>query len=303
MKHGLPSLTALRAFEAVCRCGSVTHAAAELSVTPGAVSRQLKYLSEELEIELFRRKGNRLFITTNGAKVRDAVTEGFGTIQRNLESLKIQRASKPIALGCSPTFAMHWLLPRMSRLNASYPGLTLHVVPLPNGPDAAMPGSIDAWIDQGRWPADEKILTAPFRLSVSVLAMSADYARRHGPFRKLDDLRKLTLLTNHHRPESLEDWSKEDEYRTREDKVVHAFDDFFLTLQSVRIGLGYAFAPEAYFEDELADGRIVAPFGAKRRAVPFYLAWSRSADSERLAPLIRWLRHEGKWPADTKGRV
>jgi LysR family transcriptional regulator, glycine cleavage system transcriptional activator len=299
MTHGLPSLTALRAFETVCRTGGVKRAAAELNVTAGAVSRQLGRLAAELGLELFRRQGNRLELTADGERVRDAVADGFGLLQRRLEAIAHRPGKRPIMLGCSPTFAMNWLLPRMSRWEAAQPGLTLSVVPLPNGPGSAPSGAVDAWIDQGRWPADERIVTAPFLENLTALAMSADFARCHGPFRGPEDLRALPALANRTRPEGLDDWFGDPEYSTREDQVVReeVFDDLFLSLLSARVGLGYLLAPAAYLEDELADGRMVAPFGVKPRAVPYFLAWWRTAEPARLAPLLDWLRREGRWPA------
>src|SRR3982074_1859432 len=115
MPRRLPQLNALKAFEAAARHVSFTHAAAELCVTQGAVSHQVKALETELGIKLFNRERQRLIITDAGreylAVVRDALDRIAGGTQRVLQ----RQNSGVLTVSTSPDFAAKWLVYRLGR--------------------------------------------------------------------------------------------------------------------------------------------------------------------------------------------
>ncbi len=135
----LPSLTALRAFEAAARLGSFTAAADELSVSQSAVSQQIRALEDELGIVLFRRAGPRIALTPEGAALGDGLGAGFAGIQRAVES--VRRRLRPIVtVSALPTFAVRWLIPRLERFSAAHPGIDIRLATavepeLPDGSD------------------------------------------------------------------------------------------------------------------------------------------------------------------------
>ncbi len=83
----LPPLHALRAFEAVARLGSFKDAASELSVTPAAVSQQVRKLEEDLGIELFIRENRRITLTPSGARLHSGLTDAFLRLREAVESV------------------------------------------------------------------------------------------------------------------------------------------------------------------------------------------------------------------------
>ncbi|WDZ96426.1 transcriptional regulator GcvA [Herbaspirillum sp. WKF16] len=123
----LPSLNALRAFEASARHCSFTLAAQELHVTQGAVSHQVKALEEELGLPLFERQANQLRLTRAGQQYIEAVRDAFDRIERATAQLLQPEGRPRLAISASPNFAAKWLAPRLGGFAARHPGLELRL--------------------------------------------------------------------------------------------------------------------------------------------------------------------------------
>jgi len=117
----LPSLNALRAFEAVARLGSVTAAAEELHVTSGAVSRQIKLLEDDLGTILLERDGRGIRITAAGKRCWIGLQPAFAQIVATVEGMRTQSRHNDLVLSVEPVFAATWLLPRLDRFREHAP--------------------------------------------------------------------------------------------------------------------------------------------------------------------------------------
>lgn len=124
----LPSLNALRAFDAVARLQSVSAAAAELSVTPSAVSRQLGNLEEEIGIALLRREGRGLGLTADGRRLESGLAGAFAQIASAVERLREPSRGDRLRLLVPPMFASAWLLPRLDRFRSVRPGTDIIIM-------------------------------------------------------------------------------------------------------------------------------------------------------------------------------
>ncbi len=113
MPKDLPPLTALRAFEAAGRHLSITRAADELCVTAAAVSHQVKTLEDYLEVRLFRRTGNSLFLTDAGQAFLPGLRAGFAELERAMSALREHDLRGAFVLSVAPVFATRWLIPRL----------------------------------------------------------------------------------------------------------------------------------------------------------------------------------------------
>ncbi|MGY5775298.1 LysR substrate-binding domain-containing protein [Rhizobium sp. LEGMi135b] len=111
--YGLPSLTALAAFEAGARHGSLTLAAAELNVTPGAISRQIKAIEEDLGVALFVRKSKGVTLTAPAEELYSALASGFSRAADVVQSIRRGDRARNVTIACSDVFATMWLIPRM----------------------------------------------------------------------------------------------------------------------------------------------------------------------------------------------
>src|SRR5690606_33129275 len=163
----LPPLTALRAFEAAARLGSVSRAADELHVTHGAVSRQIKALEAELGLPLFEREGRGLRPTAAGQRLGEAAREAFATLREGVRELR--RAStgpRALVLGCPGSVLARWVIPRLDALGRDLPALALHLSAQEDTPPPALPG-LDAALLIGAppWPREWRVhALAPERL-------------------------------------------------------------------------------------------------------------------------------------------
>jgi DNA-binding transcriptional LysR family regulator len=124
----MPSLVALRCFEAAARLESFSRAADELHLTHGAISRAVRSVEEELGAQLFERRNRRVFLNAAGRLLFDGVHAGLGQMARAAEAVRQQVAGRPLLLSCEPTLLMRWLIPRWGDFQARYPQHTVHLV-------------------------------------------------------------------------------------------------------------------------------------------------------------------------------
>jgi DNA-binding transcriptional LysR family regulator len=152
MPRRLPSLSSLRAFEAAARLGSAKRAADELSVTPAAISHQIRQLEDELDLALFVRRPRRLLVTPRGVELQQALTGAFGTIADAVERVRTPHR-RSLTLSATPAVAARWLVPRLPSLRDACADLDLriHVSHEPMALDGI---EADAAIryGHGRWP-------------------------------------------------------------------------------------------------------------------------------------------------------
>ena len=124
----LPSLNALRAFDSFARLRSVTAAAAELSVTPSAVSRQISNLEEEIGIALLKREGRGLCLTADGRRLESGLADAFTQITSAVEQLRKPSRGNRLRLLVPPMFASGWLIPRLDRFRSARPGTEIIII-------------------------------------------------------------------------------------------------------------------------------------------------------------------------------
>lgn len=117
----LPSLKALHSFHAVARLGSLSAAAAELAVTPSAVSHQIKNLEACIGIALFARQGRGIRLTEDGKKLANGLEEGFSRIGHAVDELRRPARGQRLRVTVSPVFCSAWLMPRLERFYALRP--------------------------------------------------------------------------------------------------------------------------------------------------------------------------------------
>src|SRR3954462_3110702 len=126
MARRLPPLSALRPFEAAARLESFSRAAAELHLTHGAVSHQVRALEEHLGTPLFARHGKRVALTAAGRSFAERVRFALGEIAQAADSLRSRRDDR-LSVSVLPSFASRWLMPRLIRFMDANPGLEVNV--------------------------------------------------------------------------------------------------------------------------------------------------------------------------------
>lgn len=292
MSRELPPLNALRAFEAVVRLGSVTRAADELHVTHGAVSRHLKSLEEALGAPLLQREGRGLTPTPAGRRLHEAADAAFGLLRLAWSELQRRSQQAPLVLGCPGSVLARWMIPRLDRLAQDLPELKLHLSASETAPDARMSG-LDAalLIDRAPWPPEWQVHElAPERIGPVVSPRFAGFAglREAAPHALL----ALPLLHTQSRPRAWIDWALRVGLDPDALRLGTGFDHLYYLLEGALAGLGVAIAPEQLVAEDLAAGRLVAPWGFVDTGGHWALCAPRRSTERRIAPLADWLRGE-----------
>jgi LysR family transcriptional regulator, glycine cleavage system transcriptional activator len=127
MFNRLPPLNALKAFEAVARLLSVKKAAAELNVTPAAVSHQINGLEDYLGVKLFYRSNRALELTDAARECLPKLHEGFDNIAQAVERVRAHKGGGKLTVSAAPSFAARWLMPRLHRFFEAHPEIDVRV--------------------------------------------------------------------------------------------------------------------------------------------------------------------------------
>src|SRR5216683_2621790 len=150
----LPPLIELRAFDATARQMSFKKAAAELGVTPTAISHQIRLLERYCGRPLFRRRPRPLSLTEEGARLFPVIRDGLEAFAAAIASVKRDAGRQPLRITTTNAFASRWLVPRLPRWRKLRPHTPLDVI----GTDSVLDlhaGDADVAIRYGRSaPAD-----------------------------------------------------------------------------------------------------------------------------------------------------
>lgn len=291
MARPLPSLNALRAFEAAARLGSVSQAAGELHVTHGAVSRHIRALEDALGRPLFVRDGRGLALTADGHRLRDSAGEAFGVLQAGWTALQRGPRAAALVLGCPGSLLARWVIPRLERLAADLPDLTLHLSAQEGGVDLAAAG-LDAALLLGEapWPAGWQVWPlAPERIGPVLSPRHARFAAlRDGPPRALLD---EPLLHTASRPQAWPRWLASQQLADAP-HLGTGFDHLTYLLEAAVAGLGVAIAPRELVQADLDSGRLVAPWGFADTGGTWALCATRGNPDARIPLLADWLRRD-----------
>lgn len=284
----LPHLSALRAFEATVRHGSVSRAARELHLTDGAVSRAVRDLESSLGFELFQR-GNRAVVPTPAARV---LAEDVGAALDRLRAAmdrarRTAGADRPLVLSCEPTFLIRWLIPRLALLQAAVGlGRELRLVSA-GGPVHFSRDGIDLAIRRNDFPLAPDVVAEPFldeRIGpVCRPDLAAAWSGQQGA-------RESVLLHTATRPDAWEGWSGLTHTPVQAARELR-FEHFYQSLQAAVAGAGVAIGPVALVADDLAAGVLCAPRGFVADGSRYLLMAPRDAgDSAAFTTVLAWLR-------------
>jgi LysR family glycine cleavage system transcriptional activator len=254
----LPALTALRAFEAAARLGSITAAAIELSVTQGAVSRQIRLLEEDLGQALFRRLHRGLELTAGGHKLSLSLSDAFAQIGHAVADLK--RPDDVVSVKAAPTFAIRWLLPRLVRFRRAHPAIKVEVATAWHEIDLERE-SFDCGITGCGAPQVRSAHHVWVELVKETIlpVCTPAYARKMGAPHSAADFARHTLL---HPTPDRSDWRlwMEGWGGGRFDVTGgQTFDTIDLAIRAAEAGLGVAIAELSLLADQIELGQLVTP--------------------------------------------
>lgn len=272
-----PGMSALRAFDAVARLGSFTAAARELSLTQGAVSRQVAVLEGQLGVVLIARDGRRAGLTEAGAAYAPRVRAALEVLgQGALEALG-QSPETGLRLAILPTFGTRWLMPRIPGFVRRHPEVTLSFLTRIGRFDLAAEG-VDAAIHSGRadWPGARMTLLMAER----VIPVGAPGAR----------LEARALLALASRPAAWAEWWAATGRAGPVPPPAMRFEQVATLAQAAAAGMGVALLPAFLIRPELETGALVALGDEVPSGAGYYLVEPEPGPRGRAKPAVAQFR-------------
>lgn len=279
----LPSLNALRAFEAMARTGRATLAAEELCVTHSAVSRQVKALEASLGVRLFQGPKHRLTLTPAGQTLLPALSHAFDEIAAAVRGLRSDGEDLHLAVNAS--VSVKWLIPRLSDFARQHPQIRLHLEELAPQATAHRGAQAVVRIVAGGRLSDP--LVTPFIQNHIGPVMTPTLAERFAA----DPLSAPRLAAQSH-PQGWTIWAAVAGVELAP-SLEQPFAHLHFALDAAIAGLGIAVMPWPLVAEAVAQGRLVAPLGFCRAESAFALLAAPGGESRALATFRKWLVAQG----------
>lgn len=286
----LPSTALLAAFESASRMGSITLAAKELSLTQSAVSRQIKILEQQLEVDLFARERQTIRLTVAGEAYAREIRDALRKISAASFNLRANPDGGTLNLAILPTFGTRWLAPRLPKFFSHNPSITINLATRLTYFDFRS-DSLDAAIHFGPrdWPGAEMAL---LRSEEVVPACSSEFKNQRG-FQAAADLKKVPLLSVSTRPNAWDLWFSAQAVAGGPGQIMY-FDQFATVAQAAMVGVGVALLPTFLIQDELASGKLVRALNLPMESAErYYLVWPSERSAHAPLMIFRdWLLAE-----------
>ncbi len=286
----LPSLNALKAFEASARLQSITLAAKELHVTHGAVSRQVKQLEEHLGIALLSKDGRGIKLTDSGVRLYKASNAAFNQIHTSCVDIRRQTQQAPFVLACPGSLLARWLIPRLEQLQRDLPDLRLQVITSTGDDNTLQQSDADAslvFLDQACPETMQAYILDTERIGpvLSPLCQQASTLRTATAAQLLNE----PLLFTRSRPQAWPQWAQAQQLPVTDLRYAQGFEHLYYLLEAAVAGLGVAIAPEHLVRSDIINGRLIAPWGFVETSAKLVLLTRKNQHTQRAQQLAKWL--------------
>jgi LysR family glycine cleavage system transcriptional activator len=290
----IPSLSALRAFEAAARLGSLSGAARELNVTHAAIAGHVRALERHFGTGLMHRQGQGMACSTEGALLAQGLRDGFGTLAAACRDLEDRRRARPLQVTTTPAFAEHWLMPRIGRFWAEHPGVSVAITPSPEVVDLRRDGyDLAIRYGDGNWTGVEvEPLTHGGFTVVAAPSVAERLSRGMQEAGDREEIGALLLA---------EVWIM-DPYRAEQRYVARALDAdpeamtvwTFATngmvLSAIRAGLGLGLQSRGLLQRDIEDGLLVPVTELEVEGIGYHIVTAPGPKSDVLRTFRAWLR-------------
>lgn len=288
----LPSTSALAAFDAVARHQSFSVAAEELSLTQGAISRQIAALEEQLGTALFERSSRHVQLSSAGHAYLKAIGPALAAIRAASLQLMTQMRGTVLNLAFLPTFGTRWLIPRIPDFVARHPDIILNFATRIGQFDFDREG-LDAAIHIGQpdWPNADCI----FLMDETVAPVCSPAFLQQNPLTRPADLLRLPLFHMASRPGAWDHWFKSLGLTASVSGGMR-FEQFSNVSQACQAGLGVALMPLFLIQSELESGQLAVAWPHKVRSPSsyYFVSPKSRADTPAVAAFRDWLVAEAK---------
>jgi len=289
MSINLPPLNACRAVEAAVRLGSFARAAAELRVTPTAISHHVKVLEAWTGHKLFFRQNNAIVATPAAHRLAPFLTAALEQIADGVQKLTGRSLPSLLSISVQPDFALKWLIPRLPRFAAQRPDVEIRLATsyrqldlLAEGLDLAV-----RYLDASELAATSEDLRIDPLLGADLIPVVSPALVPDGHAADPEWLRSATLL---HVVSVLDEWRRwlnaaglkgVDPLRGPK------FDSYALSGEAAAQGWGVALGRIGFIESDVAAGRLVTPFATRLPCERQWVLLSAHGSRNPMVPVMR----------------
>lgn len=300
-------LHAVKYFDAAARNLSFTKAAAELHVTQGAVSQQIRGLEEQVGVSLFTRLPRGLLLTREGESLHKAVHRALRELETELQAIQPEAATKHFFLRSSPSFSMMWLMPRLNSFSRLYPDIEIRLRGELFGMSAARMSaeSIDALVLYGQGAEKPKHHVLPLMSEYLLPVATKDYLEKHPAITDASCFLRHTLLHDDAPWEGAPSFAEWGEWvrkatLSESDEVEkfghhgHQYNLSQLAINAALLGQGIAIARVSLILEELKSGHLVpvVPVSVRSTADYCFVINESKRSSRSLEVFMGWISAE-----------
>ena len=287
----LPPLSTLLAFEAVARRRSFAFAAAELHLTPSAISHQVARLEADLGVRLFERSAHGVRLSDAGERYLERVGGALQALSVATEDLR-QGVGNSLYVHSAPSIASLWLMPRLRRFAQAHPHISLNLSAAHTPSDFAL-GQADLDIRYGVPQWGDLVVEPLFEERILPLASPA-FIREHR-LKRVEQLLDVPLIQSNVSVVQWSDWLKAFSDLRAPERFSLRFDRAQMSLDAATQGLGVALESATNAEQHLAEGRLKPVYGMDRAIkvkAHFAVYPARHARRPPVEAFLAWIHGE-----------
>lgn len=254
----LPSFRALKCFETCVRTGTLSGAARELNITPGAVSRQITALEEQLGTSLMHRHQKGVNVSAQGQMLAERLSLAFASISEALDDVVVKQEDKTLTLNVYPTFAIQWLMPRLPSFYAVAPDVDLRIRPsLQKHPFEREEIDVAVMIGVPRDQSLHAHALLPRRFTPVCSPTTLEVTGALTP----DAIRNAQVFYSDMHVQQWRMWLDAVDMKELDlPEIGIRFENSSLAYQAAREGVGFAIGQPMFLRADLESGRLVTPF-------------------------------------------
>lgn len=317
MRRNIPSLQSLICFESAAKHASYTHASQELFITQSAVSRQIQQLEDFLGVSLFTRTRHGVDLTEAGKQYAKSIKPFLQGLEKSTADLMTHKGlGGTLKIGVVPTFATRWLLPKLHRLNAQHPEITLQLETSTkpflfndNIFDAAIFAGTEQQIEH--WPGiqahflmNESIVPVCAPKLIQLMFPEAKLDSEHAYHLSPEQLVQLPLLQQTTRPMIWQEWFQAQKIQHEQPFTGQRHELFSMLAVAAIHGMGMALIPKMLIEAELQKKELVLASPQQLEGTrQYYLIHSSQDVSPMMVNFVEWMKSELNMTAHQKMRV
>lgn len=285
-RRHLPDMRLLLTFECAARHGNFTRAGEELALTQSAVSRQIRELEEQIGKPLFERVRGRVIATQTGRAFLSEVENLLSMADSTMRHVTAgAQGEQVLAVNTPPTFASRWLVPRLSSYLLREPGTRFDISTRRGVFDFTNSQcNLAIHFGQPNWPG--AVCTY---LCSEIVVPVAGGLLREVPVRDPQDLLDAPKIHQSERPLLWADWFKRCELDLLRPNDGHWFEQFTLTIEAVKSGMGFGLLPRYMIETELENGELVIPLDISLSTDNAYYIATPEGGGEAVRSFCDWL--------------